>query len=126
MIEFSIKLRNYREKAGISQSELARLAGIAPSYVSRVEAGERTPPRRNVVIAIAKALKLSYAERNELLLAASYAPTNIGSIAKTHPTMQLLADVLEDGRVPAGEKDLIAQQLKLILKRYRDAKEGPE
>lgn len=36
---FNSKVREFREKAGISQSELARRAGIAESNLSKIENG---------------------------------------------------------------------------------------
>jgi DNA-binding XRE family transcriptional regulator len=45
-----------REQAGLSQSELARLAGVTPAAVCRWEAGERTPSE-TAAIAYAKVLR---------------------------------------------------------------------
>ena len=39
----SRRVRDAREKAGLSQGELAKLAGVHPTYISHVERGTRTP-----------------------------------------------------------------------------------
>lgn len=50
-------LREAREKAGLTQAEVAQKAGIHFNYYARVERGEVTP-RVDIVENIAKALKI--------------------------------------------------------------------
>lgn len=50
-------LKNAREKAGLTQADVAEKAGIHVNYYARVERGEVTP-RVNIVENIAKALKI--------------------------------------------------------------------
>lgn len=38
--------RRVRERLGVSQGEVARALGVAPSTISRYESGERTPRRQ--------------------------------------------------------------------------------
>jgi transcriptional regulator with XRE-family HTH domain len=45
-----------RERAGLSQSDIARLTGVTPAAICRWEAGERTPSGATAV-AYAKALR---------------------------------------------------------------------
>lgn len=51
-------LKEAREKAGLTQAEVAERAGIHFNYYVRVERGEVTP-RVDIVENIAKALKIS-------------------------------------------------------------------
>lgn len=49
---FGQKLRRLRERAGISQSELAQAIGLRESskgYVSEIESGKKTPPAETIV-----------------------------------------------------------------------------
>jgi len=50
-------LKDAREKAGLTQAEIAEKAGIHFNYYARVERGEVTP-RVDIVENIAKALKI--------------------------------------------------------------------
>jgi transcriptional regulator with XRE-family HTH domain len=43
---FGRRLRHWRQAAGRTQAELGRMLMYDPSYISRVESGERWPPRQ--------------------------------------------------------------------------------
>lgn len=58
---FGQNVRRMRKAAGISQEELAFQAGLARSYMSDVERGERNPTVK-IIGRIAAALKISAAE----------------------------------------------------------------
>jgi transcriptional regulator with XRE-family HTH domain len=58
---------------GRSQLDLANDAGTTPRYVSFVETG-RAQPSRQMVVRLARALDVPLRERNDLLLAAGFAP----------------------------------------------------
>ena len=66
-------LKHWRAVRRTSQLGLASTAGTTPRYVSFVETG-RARPSRAMVVRLAGALDLPLRERNELLLAAGYAP----------------------------------------------------
>jgi transcriptional regulator with XRE-family HTH domain len=68
--DFGTRLRHIREKRELSQSELARLAGMQPSAVAHFEANRRKPSFDNVR-ALSKALQVSA----DYLLNASTATT---------------------------------------------------
>ena len=60
--DFASRLRKTRETRELSQSELAREAGMQPSAIAHFEAGRRKPSFDNVramADALAKALKVS-------------------------------------------------------------------
>jgi transcriptional regulator with XRE-family HTH domain len=48
MVRFGNRLREVREKAGISQEKLAELAGLHRTYVSSVERGKRNISLQNI------------------------------------------------------------------------------
>ena len=57
----------------LSQLDLALRAGTTQRHLSFIESG-RSAPGRNMVVRLAESLELPLRERNELLLAAGYAP----------------------------------------------------
>jgi transcriptional regulator with XRE-family HTH domain len=98
--DFPTLLRAYRERMGLSCNEVARAVGCDPSYVSRLERGEREPPRRRVVEALGLVLQLSIDEQDALLVSAGYAPATVALLGRWDPTLQAVAAVLTDGAVP--------------------------
>jgi len=70
---FGDLLRHWRSVRLKSQLALASEARTTPRYVSFVETG-RAQPSRQMVVRLARALEVPLRERNELLLAAGFAP----------------------------------------------------
>ena len=68
MATFGATLRRFRKDRGISQTTLANRAGFDPSYVSRLEHGDRLPSR-GTVNNLAVALACTDAEHDTLLVA---------------------------------------------------------
>ncbi|MGN6608464.1 MAG: MmyB family transcriptional regulator [Jatrophihabitans sp.] len=66
-------LRGWRTRRRRSQLELALAAGVSTRHLSFVETG-RSQPSRALVLALAEALQVPLRARNDLLLAAGYAP----------------------------------------------------
>jgi transcriptional regulator with XRE-family HTH domain len=66
-------LRDWRQRRRLSQMDLALGAGISTRHLSFVETG-RSRPSPDMVVALAEQLEVPLRERNELLLAAGYAP----------------------------------------------------
>src|SRR5215475_2911419 len=57
----------------MSQLALAHEAGVTQRHVSFIESG-RANPSREMVLSLARALDIPLRERNQMLLAAGYAP----------------------------------------------------
>lgn len=72
-VDFPRALRELRTRRHLSQLDLALRAGTTQRHLSFIES-RRSDPGRNMVVRLAEALELSLRERNELLLAAGYAP----------------------------------------------------
>jgi transcriptional regulator with XRE-family HTH domain len=66
-------LRGWRDRRRLSQLELALDAGVSTRHLSFVETG-RSQPSREMIVRLAEHLDVPLRERNELLLAAGYAP----------------------------------------------------
>jgi transcriptional regulator with XRE-family HTH domain len=118
MEDFHTLLQQHRNRARISQSELARKAGVSASYINRVEKGERQPPSRSVVLRIANALDLDSEATNDILLAGGYAPKRVALLPLDHPILGLMADVLQDEHVPEEEIEVLERQIELIKRRW--------
>lgn len=72
-MDFPHALRERRTRRRLSQLDLALRAGTTQRHLSFIESG-RSAPGRNIVVRLAESLELPLRERNELLLAAGYAP----------------------------------------------------
>jgi transcriptional regulator with XRE-family HTH domain len=66
-------LQHWRRERRMSQLALSTEAGVTPRHVSFVESG-RANPSREMVLTLARALDVPLRERNQMLLAAGYAP----------------------------------------------------
>ncbi len=75
MENFSHLLNQYIQRAGISDAELSRAISVSRQTIFRWREGMTARPRyREDVLAIARKLRLSAAERDQLLLAAGFRP----------------------------------------------------
>jgi transcriptional regulator with XRE-family HTH domain len=70
---FGLLLREWRECRGRTQLDLALDAGVSTRHLSFIETGRATPSPEMVLLLAAR-LKVPLHERNQLLLAAGYAP----------------------------------------------------
>ena len=128
MSTFGAILKSYRERAGLSQNELAVHAGLNVSTISRVEKGERGPLRkRSQVMALAKALRLKQDEVDILLSAADLAPS-VATELSLHPrdgTLYKIAQELEalrtDPMLLPAQVRFVEESLLLLLRGARAA-----
>ncbi len=74
-----------RRASGLRREELAELAGISVDYVVRLEQGRSTTPSAQVVGALARALRLTVAERDHLYHLAGLVPPARGEISDHIP-----------------------------------------
>ncbi|MEV4512306.1 helix-turn-helix transcriptional regulator [Dactylosporangium sp. NPDC049525] len=74
-----------RRAKGLRREELADLAGISVDYVVRLEQGRNRTPSPQVVAALARALRLTDAERDHLFRLAGLAPPVGGEISEHIP-----------------------------------------
>jgi transcriptional regulator with XRE-family HTH domain len=100
---FGALLRSYRERARLSQSALARQAGLDASFVNRVESGQRGAEREPVE-ALIGALQLPSEEADRLLAAAGHLPALFVRVGLHDATLQLVARVLTDESLSAAER----------------------
>jgi len=95
-VEFARVLRERRASRRLSQLELALRAGTTQRHLSFIESG-RSAPGREMVIRLGESLELPLRERNELLLAAGYAPVYLQTPLEAEalaPVMDALEHIL--------------------------------
>ena len=95
-MEFARVLRERRASRRLSQLELALRAGTTQRHLSFIESG-RSAPGREMVIRLGESLELPLRERNELLLAAGYAPVYLQTPLEAEalaPVMDALEHIL--------------------------------
>jgi transcriptional regulator with XRE-family HTH domain len=123
--DFPSLLRSFREAAGRSRNNLAHEVGVDPSYLTRIEHGDREPPRQHIVEALARALRLSLPDRNRLLVAAGYAPLSVVQLGAWDDALQAVADVLNDIRLSPEERNEFRSVVRLISARWRGTELSP-
>jgi transcriptional regulator with XRE-family HTH domain len=85
-----------RRAAGLRREELAALAGISVDYLTRLEQGRATAPSEQVVESLARALRLSDAERDHLFELAGRSAPGLGFVSRrVAPSVQRLLDRFE-------------------------------
>jgi transcriptional regulator with XRE-family HTH domain len=93
-------LRDWRQRRRLSQLDLALEAGVSTRHLSFVETG-RSRPSPEMVLTLADQLEVPLRERNQLLLAAGYAP-QYGARSLDDPELLHIRDAL--GKLLAGHE----------------------
>src|SRR5687768_3059759 len=87
---FGTQLRYFRERAGLTQEQLAAKAGLTAKAISALERGERSQPYLHTVHALAAALDLSKDECAALLAARGRHPAELPPISQRTAASTLL------------------------------------
>ncbi|WP_406873881.1 helix-turn-helix transcriptional regulator [Aminobacter sp. P9b] len=85
-------IREWRTRRRMSQLDLAMEAEISQRHLSFMESG-RSAPSRDMVLHLAERLSIPLRQRNQLLLAAGYAPT-FGERPLDHPSLAPAMDAV--------------------------------
>jgi transcriptional regulator with XRE-family HTH domain len=88
-----VLLRDWRRRRRLSQLDLALQAGVSARHVSFVETG-RSRPSPEMVLHLADELDVPLRERNDLLLAAGYAPV-YGRHGLDEPELEPVREALD-------------------------------
>ncbi len=104
MKTFAQLLTEYTQRTGVSDAELARYLGVRRQTIFRWKEGLTKRPRdRQDVLRLADKLRLSPAERDELLLAAGFAPeTSVALPAPHADAAALTPSVSPESALPQG------------------------
>lgn len=80
--KFGAFIRRERETREIGLREMAKKIGVSPTYMSKVERDEFTPPTEDKVRAIAQIIECDV---DELLAMAGRMPSDLADIIKRNP-----------------------------------------
>jgi transcriptional regulator with XRE-family HTH domain len=95
--EVGVPVGALRRAPGLRREEVAQLAGVSVDYLSRLEQGRASNPSASVLGALARALRLSDAERAHLFRLAGHAEPDRGRIGRhLTPGAQRVLDRLAD------------------------------
>ncbi len=125
---FGELLRWLRQRAGLSQNRLARLSGIDPAYVHRMEttpADEPVVPRPGVLERLCDALELTRDERDRLFFAAGRCPPSLAALGRWEPIVGEVARVLADPRLGPDDRAELRAVLVVLLDRWRRSAAAP-
>ncbi len=109
---FGQQLKELRKAKGLTQTELAQQAGISFTYVSKLETGTMSPPRQNIILALAKSLEIDGADTDKLFGLAGKIPSEL----LAHIDVQIIEVLrsLQKGAQPP------AQELATLRRRIAD------
>ena len=109
---FGQRLKELRKARGMTQTELARKADISFTYVSKLETGAMSPPRQNIILALAQALEINEADTDKLFGLAGKIPPEL----LEHIDIQII-DILRSLKEGAQPP---AQELAMLRRRIAD------
>lgn len=97
-----------RRTVGLRREELANLSDMSADYLARLERGAGSQPSEQMISAVARGLRLTFAERDHLLLLAGHQPpAHPGSSIHVSPGLMRILDSLTDSPAqvmgPLGE-----------------------
>jgi transcriptional regulator with XRE-family HTH domain len=104
--EAGLPARRSRRAAGLRREELSELAGISVDYLVRLEQGRAASPSAQVLSSLARALRLTGAERDHLYRLAGLDPPRDGLVSDhIPPGMQRVLTRLGDAPVAVFAAD---------------------
>lgn len=109
---FGMTLTSFRKRERLSQPKLAALCGCSPSYISRLELGQRNPGPATVHL-IADALALSEADAEMLYRSAGY----IGPLSEAlnDPLAVRVQSLMQDEKVRSSYRMMAMQVISAIV-----------
>jgi transcriptional regulator with XRE-family HTH domain len=115
---FADCLIQYRKRRGLKATPLGIMAGVDPSYLSRLERGIMDHPSIEVVTSLAIAMELSHVERDQLLMAARYLPADVPSSVENSETVYAVLTVLNNEAIPRADRTRFARTIKGIAEHW--------
>lgn len=105
--KFGAFIRREREARDIGLREMAKMIGVSPTYLSKVERDEFSPPAEDKVRKIAEIIGC---DTDELLARAGRVSSDLSEIIKRHP-VELAALLRTTRGLTADEMTKLARQV---------------
>jgi transcriptional regulator with XRE-family HTH domain len=119
---FGALVRREREAKGIGLREMAKMIGVSPTYLSKIERGEFDPPAEDKVKRIAEII---LRDPDELLALAGRVPSDLVDIILSRP--REMADLLRaTKRTPVIIESPIVPAVNFPQRSRQDAEEPSE
>lgn len=115
---FGALLRRFRERQRVTRNALARQASVNPSHVTRIEHGDRNPPNSSIVEGLARALRLSDQERDQLMVAAGHKPLVLNGSGWCS-ALHEVATVLNDHHLSDDDREEFGRAIQTIARHWR-------
>lgn len=120
---FARLLYEHRRAAGKAGFVVAREAGVNPSYLTRIENGDRDPPGRSIVDALVRALDMDPVDQSDFYVAAGLIPPVITHIGGWPQALEVVSGILADPTIPEDEKREFRRTILAIARRWRPLEE---
>jgi transcriptional regulator with XRE-family HTH domain len=112
--KFGAFIRREREGKEIGLREMAKMIGVSPTYLSKVERDEFDPPAEDKLRAIAKIIGC---DADDLLAMAGRVSSDVSKIIKGHRHQEALAVLLRT------TKGMTAEEIARLVRQAQKAKE---
>ena len=89
------------------------------SYLSRLERGQREPPRRATILTLATALGLTGEETDTLLVAGGQLPQALAQLGPLDTTVSQLTAILTDPAIPTTDRQRFRQIIALLAAQWQ-------
>jgi transcriptional regulator with XRE-family HTH domain len=88
-------LKYHRERKGWSKSHLGYISGVSPSYIGRIETGERKPARSTVEKLIS-VLDMTWSVKQQVLLAVQHVLTCASLTREQREDFRLVVELIAE------------------------------
>ena len=131
--ELGATLRKLRQECGKTLSQVAKDSGISKSYLSQIERGGVRNPTVELLGRVSRALGVDLViqgarERNPLGSLAYESPFTLGGseehLEEKTAVVKLVAEALEDPKIPDSYKRLLAKQIEALVETVREQPHG--
>ena len=122
--KFGAFIRRERESREIGLREMAKMIGVSPTYLSKIERDEFSPPAEDKVKAIAKIIAC---DADDLLARAGRVSTDVSDIIKRHPVeLAALLRTTKNRRLTTDDIARLTKQADNISRSVQQAQQAKD